>query len=318
MKTFSSTSIFKFTDTFKTDDDCLRYLYHFRWKSGFTCPRCGHQKAYNCSKPYTKVCKGCRYNISATNGTIFHKVLFGLRKAFYIYFLETAKTKSMSSLQVSRELEITQKTAWGFMSKVRRTLEEKNPMKLGDNIGKGENVVFVDEFVVGGYEVNKVGRSSKSKKRKVAIAVEAELDPKEKDMTKAFKLKRVFAQKIKNYSAKTLGVFMEKYVSKTTLVVTDGWKGYKPHIETFNITQDSGVMKTPFNPLNRMCQQFKSWVRGIHHHCSHQHISAYINGFCFRINRSLWKEERFHDAILMGIEYGKLFLKELPTKYQYS
>ena len=56
-----------------------------------------------------------------------------------------------------------------------------------------EGIVHIDEFVIGGKEKGKVGRSYNSKKKKIVTAVE---------LTDKGKVKRMYALKIDNYSAK--------------------------------------------------------------------------------------------------------------------
>jgi len=49
---------------------------------------------------------------------LFHKVKFGLLKAFHICFEMATTTKSLSSLQVAKRYEIRPGTARAFMHKV--------------------------------------------------------------------------------------------------------------------------------------------------------------------------------------------------------
>jgi phage antirepressor YoqD-like protein len=102
---------------------------------------------------------------SATAGTLFHRVKFGIQKAFCIAFEMTCTTKSISSTQTAKRYGITQKTSWLFMQKVRLAMKSSKQYPMTGN-------VQVDEFVVGGKETGKQGRSYDSKKTKVVCAVE--------------------------------------------------------------------------------------------------------------------------------------------------
>ena len=53
----------------------------------------------------------------------------------------------------------------------------------------------------------------------------------------------------------------------------------------WDIGSDESKMKQTSHPMNVVIQQFKSFVRGIHHHVSAPHIEAYLNEFCFKLNR---------------------------------
>jgi len=91
--------------------------------------------------------------------TIFHRVRFGLRKAFTIVFKMSATTKSMSTREMAKRLKISRTTATNFIKKVRISIASivTQPM-----IGQ----VFVDEFVFGAKEDLKLGRSNDSKKKR--------------------------------------------------------------------------------------------------------------------------------------------------------
>ncbi len=99
------------------------------------------------------------YLLNAYFNTLFHKVKFGLRKAFFICFEMSTTTKSLSARYTGVRFGVTEKTARLFMHKVREAMKSsKNyPMK---------GVVHVDEFVVGGMEKGKVGRSYDSAKKR--------------------------------------------------------------------------------------------------------------------------------------------------------
>jgi predicted DNA-binding transcriptional regulator AlpA len=83
---------------------------------------------------------------------MFHKVKFGIRKAFVILFEMSATTKSISCSQIAKRLKISRPTAWLFMHKVRIAMKSSETFPI-----KGK--VIVDEFVFGGQEDLKQGRS---------------------------------------------------------------------------------------------------------------------------------------------------------------
>jgi hypothetical protein len=72
--------------------------------------------------------------------TLFHKVKFDLLKAFYIVYFVSTNKKGITSTELSRKLNLRQKTCWGFKRKVMKAMEssENHPIE-GD--------VEVDETV---------------------------------------------------------------------------------------------------------------------------------------------------------------------------
>jgi hypothetical protein len=162
---FQGTNLLEFTKEFTSESTCKAYLSKIKEKKeGFSCKKCGHNKYYN-GKDYQRVCQKCYQKESPTAGTIFHHLRFGLQKAFYIIFEMSTSSKGISSVQISKRYGITQKTAWYFMQKVRKSMESSKQFPM-------DGIVNIDEFVVGGKEDGKQGRSYDTKKVKAVIAVE--------------------------------------------------------------------------------------------------------------------------------------------------
>lgn len=155
---FIGENIVEFMDQFPNDLSCQSYLAEIKWADGFACAKCGHTKFTIRKKNFAHDCNRCHHVESPTAGTLFHRVRFGLRKAFGIVFEMSATTKGLSSSQLAKRYTISRTTAWTFTHKVRKAMQSSrlHPI-LGD--------VQVDEFVFGGKESLKQGRSSDTKKR---------------------------------------------------------------------------------------------------------------------------------------------------------
>ena len=97
---------------------------------------------------------------------------------------------------------------------------------------------------------------------------------------------RAYSEVIKNASNKVLGVFMKKFISKDAKIITDEWKGYTPLKKDFinleQVTSDNGKN---FKDIHLHIMNIKGWLRGIHHHCSEEHIQGYLNEYHYRHNR---------------------------------
>ena len=70
----------------------------------------------------------------------------------------------MSSLELSHEFELRQKTCWKFKRKIQNVMKSSGKYPINGTIQ-------VDEFYVGGEEEGVIGRG-KGKKRLVVIALE--------------------------------------------------------------------------------------------------------------------------------------------------
>lgn len=278
---FKGQNVVEFFAHFPDDDACKAYLYAIKFKDGFTCPKCGHQHCWDNHRPFYKVCKNCRHAESATANTLFHKVKFGLRNAFYICFEMSCTTKSLSSIQMGKRLGIRQQTAWLFMSKVRKAMASSQTLPM-------EGDVEVDEFVVGQAEESKRGRTRDSKKKKAALAIE---------FTPKRGVKRVYIEQIEDYSTQSLRKIFDKHISKEAFVRTDGWTAYAPLAKEWTITQEESDQGKNFQQLHVIVSQIKSWLRTVPSHISKKFAQSYFDEYCFRINRSQYKDSIFHKLI---------------------
>lgn len=277
MEIFKGENLVEFTERFKTDIDCKEYLSQIKWSKGYTCRRCKHDKA-TIRKDYSRCCTRCKTIESPSAQTLFHKVKFGLRKAFLITFEMTATTKSLSASQLAKRYGISRPTAWLFMKKVQVAMKSSKQIEMqGD--------VQVDEFVVGGQEVGKQGRSYDTKKAKAVCAVE---------LTTRRGVKRVYIKAIPDYSSKSLKPIFDEHISKQANITTDKWRGYNPLKKDYQITQlDSHGGKSMIK-VHTIIHQVKSWIRTTFAHVEKGHIQKYFDEYCFRINRSIYKETIFH------------------------
>ena len=167
----------------------------------------------------------------------------------------------------------------------------REAMKPGGNNGM-KGTVYVDEFTVGGKEENKPGRSYDAKKKKIICAVE---------VTDEGKVKRFYAEKINDFSAKSLRGIFDRHIDASAKVITDEWKGYRP-IKDFNITQIPSNNGQNFPVLHTMIHQVKSWLRTTYSWVSEFNINRYLSEFSFRINRSRSKDTIFNNLIKRMVE----------------
>jgi len=278
---FQGENILDFTEQFKSDLDCLNYLSDLKWSKGYSCPKCKHTKYSIRKHNQARECNRCHHIASPTANTLFHKVKFGIRKAFMIVFEMTASTKGMSASQVSKRYGISRKTAWAFMHKIRKAMESSGNFKI-----TGE--VQVDEFVFGGKEELKQGRSKDSKKKKIVGAVE---------LNGKGKVSRVYFMKIEDYSSKSLKGIFERHIATDATVYTDKWTGYRPLKSEYKILDKYSDKGNSMKQMHTIIHQLKSWMRSTYSWVHENHIEKYLNEYSFRINRSIYKQTIFHKLI---------------------
>ena len=290
MDIFKGQNLLEFSEYFKTDLDCKEYLSKFKWEKGFKCVKCNHTK-YQKRKDFSRTCNICSHTETASANTLFHKVKFGLRKAFFICFEMSTSTKSLSASYMGVRFGVTEKTARLFIHKVREAMKSSGNHPM-------DGKVQVDEFVLGGKEEGKVGRSYDSKKKKIVCALQ---------LTNTGNVRRMYALKIDNFSSKELKGIFDKHIDTKARITTDLWKGYKPIAKQYNISQIESNNGKNFKVLHIMIHKIKSWIRDVYSWVSDFNINRYLNEFCYRLNRSQSKETVFNNIIKRMVVADKMY-----------
>src|ERR1035437_5953072 len=149
-------SIKDFRKKFKTEEDCLNYLVETKWGDGYKCVKCGCEEYVKGRQWFYRRCGKCKYDESVTANTMFHKCKLGLLRAFEIGFRISVKKKGMSTNELAKEFDCQQRSAWLLKAKYQNAMKSSNKYPL-------EMKVEVDEFLVGGFDEDKQGRSPDAK-----------------------------------------------------------------------------------------------------------------------------------------------------------
>lgn len=294
---FKSLSLFEFQQRFPDEASCLSYLDGLKWGKGFTCFKCGYTKSCKATRPYERQCNSCHNTVSVTSGTLFQGIKFSILKAFYIvYYVSTCK-KGISSTELSRKLELRQKTAWLFKQKVMKAMESSDNFPM-------QGKVEVDETVVGQQEEGVVGRKNGNKKL-VVFAIEK----------KGKGVARVYGKVIEKASSKEIGDFMRQKIDPQAQIKTDEWTAYKPLMKEFiNMERvKSGTKGKNFPDLHRVIMGFKGWLRGMHHRVNN--LQAYIDEYTYRFNRNKMKEGLFENLLLRMVNAKPYPYKNMQLSY---
>lgn len=271
-------SILEFQARFGDEQACLDYLFQCRWPEGFVCPRCAGQAAWPLASRKLWQCKGCRYQVSLTAGTVLHKTHTPVHVWFWAAYLLSTGTPVISAVQLQRQLGLSRyDTAWTMLHKLSRAMVNPERTVL-------TREVEVDEYEVGGLEPGRRGgRSLTGKAANVIVAVEV----------RGQGSGRVRMRVIHDASAKTLCGFVADTVKPSAIVHTDGWnryaplakRGYEHRPRSQRAAKRAGDTEPVMPRAHRAISNFKSWLRGTHRGVSGEHLQIYLDEFTFRYNR---------------------------------
>lgn len=305
MKNFNGKEVFSFFEAFQTDLDCLQYLAERKWNDeigGFACKKCGHVK---CSIRVTNLardCNKCHYVESPTACTLFHRVKFGLRKAFMVAYEMSTNIQGISATNMAERIGVSRPTAWLFMHKVRIAMENNEVDKIF-----GE--VQVKTFAFGYKEDFRPTKSNHPKRKKLVSAVE---------LTEKGGIKHAYFKKIENYSCIELAKLFDSHISVEASVLVEDWSGFAPLQGTYKLLKKENVFQN-FVQTNRVIHDLKTWLRNVYTSFHEFHSQRYLDEFSFRLNRSNRKNTIFDTLIVRMINHEPRSLKDIKVRtYLYT
>lgn len=122
-------SLYSVATYFNTESKCRQAIVTSRWSDDVVCPYCG-QHHCNQRKDGRFCCSKCNCNFSEKVGTIFENTKIPLRKWFMAMYLISSHKKGVSSHQLSRDIDVTQKTAWFILQKIRTLFAQDDTIAL--------------------------------------------------------------------------------------------------------------------------------------------------------------------------------------------
>jgi transposase-like protein len=134
-------STFQLFQMFPDAESARVYLESRRWPQGPRCPVCGLTDRITTRKGGYYRCGQCKEDFTVRTGTIFERSHVPLHKWLYAMYLLVTARKGISSMQLSKEIGITQKSAWFVLSRIREA--------LGSDLKTLRGIVECDETYIG-------------------------------------------------------------------------------------------------------------------------------------------------------------------------
>lgn len=144
--TISTNQLFKL---FPDQPSARKYLEGRLWPKGAKCPKCASLDRVTARKGGFYRCNPCKLDFTVRTGTIFERSHVPLHKWLYAMYLLVTSRKGLSSMQLSKEIGITQKSAWFVLQRLREA--------CGNDLTVLRGIVEIDEIYISGKERNKHG-----------------------------------------------------------------------------------------------------------------------------------------------------------------
>jgi transposase-like protein len=291
---------------FSNPDNCIDYLAAKRWPNGVVCPTCGSEsvsafnpkrKTWKCAKHHSK------REFSVKVGSLAEDSAISLDKWLTALWLLSNCKNGISSCELARDLDVTQKTAWFMLHRVRLALQD-------ESFGKLSGDVEVDETFIGGK-----ARNMHLDKRERRITGTGG-----KDKTIVFgALERggkVRTAVITDRKRAALQTEVRNHVEAGSALYSDALKSYDglaqeyahqviDHAEKYV----DGQIHT--NGLENFWSLLKRGIAGSYVSVEPFHLFRYLDEQVFRYNNRATKENKVTDADRFGMAVSKLFGKRL-------
>jgi transposase-like protein len=223
---------------------------------------------------------------------------------FWAAYLVTSQTPGMSAVQFQRQLGLScYETAFQILHKLRAGMVRPDQDRIG---GKPDEHVEADETYIGGRSRGK-GRGVHDM---VLVAGAVEVRQRKHTCSRNKRRTGRYAGRVRlalvpDRSARSLGGFIDANVDPGAAIITDDWSGYaklgeRGYCHTAITERGDLQVAEAFLPIIHLVfSNLKTWLRGIHHGVSPQHLQAYLNEFTFRLNRRFYPFNAFRS--LLGI-----------------
>jgi transposase-like protein len=271
----STISTYKLFEMFPDQEAARVYLEGLLWVDGPRCPVCGLGERITSRKGGVYRCNQCKEDFTVRTGTIFERSHVPLHKWVYAMYLLVTARKGISSMQLAKEIGVTQKTAWFVLHRLREA--------CGTDIGKLAGIVEIDETYVGGKEANKHERD-KLKLGRGAVGKAAVLAMRERGG-------RTIARHVASVDGRTIHAAVLDNVQVGSTVHTDeaavypGIDGLFYKHEAVNHSAGEFVRDdVTTNGVESVFAVMKRGIIGVYHHVTPKHLGRYASEFAFRLN----------------------------------
>lgn len=301
-------NIISLTSYFNSKEKCQQAIIESRWSDGdVVCPYCGH---HHCAKRGDGRfrCNHCLKNFSCLVGTIFENTKLPLIKWFVAMYLISSHKKGVSSHQLSRDINVTQSTAWYMLQKIRLLF----PQTDGEAF---EGTVECDEVYIGGKEKWKhksmrtphtQGRSTLTKTPVFGMMERSYIEDEKGNIVP---MTYVHAFVVDKTDKATLTPIIKQFIAEGSMVVTDELNAYNglcgmgyDHAIVNHGAEEYAKGDIFTNSIEGFWSHFRRMITGCYHDVSDEHLQQYIDEAVYRWNtRKMDESERFAHMFHMSI-----------------
>ncbi len=271
----STISTFELFEIFPDAETARQYLEMRLWPDGPICLTCKSGERITARKGGFYRCNACNLDFTIRTGTIFERSHVPLHKWLYAMYLLVTARKGISSMQLAKEIGITQKSAWFLLHRLREACSKDMTRLRG--------MIEIDETFIGGIESNK-HEKKKLNMGRGSVGKTPVLGMRERGG-------RMKAFPIKNTSIEEIQTAIHATIEVGSTLLTDEHAAYND-LDGLFFRQErvnhsagqyvNGMAST--NGIESVWAVLKRGLNGVYHQVSAKHLGRYVDEFSFRLN----------------------------------
>jgi transposase-like protein len=282
--------------TFADPDNALWYMAAKRWPDGVACPTCGRIDVNFLAAQHRWQCKSKHplRQFTVKVGTVFEDSPLPLEKWLPAVWMITNAKNGISSWEIHRALNVTQKTAWFMLHRIRLAMQTGSLIKLGGSGGEVE----ADETFIGG----KARNMHKDVKARRIRGGGHNAEDKTIVMGLLERGGEVRAALIPDRQKHTLQPIVRQYVEPGAALYTDEMGGYKGlngeyvhQIIDHAVKYVNGRIHT--NGIENFWSLLKRGIHGTYVSVEPFHLFRYLDEQAFRYNNRAKRDKPVDDSM---------------------
>lgn len=256
---------------FESEDACVSLLIEMKWPGGFECSRCQCRAAYTISTRRLPLfeCRDCKRQHSLTAGTVMEGSRTTLCQWFKAIYIFASAEYGISAVRLSELIQVTYKTAWLMLHKLRDTLSQREANDLLQGVVRIQGGAYGSPF-------NPYTESDPKRYPLLAGGTISETG----DIS-ALRIQIVAPEQLeRGYITKPAEqLFIRQHVSSEASEV---------------LSQRFRMHMSRFRPLVRCIAEFGRWASDLFHGLGRQYLQAYANEYSFRFNARMERSSTFN------------------------